>query len=131
MLANDQYATLYGMEPEQIKIGMTLRDVLELRIDRGVYGTNGASAYKREWLRNVVERKVRIQDLIDGRCILIVQQPVAGGFSIVTHEDITQRLRNETQIAFLATRDGLTNLINRTALFARLHTAISSLAADE
>lgn len=131
VLANDQYAEIYGLDPTLIKVGMSLRDILKLRIEKGVYGSNGAAAYKREWLRNVTRRRTRIQDLIDGRCIMVVQQPTSDGHWITTHEDITERLRNEARITFHATRDPLTGLANRAALTARLHQAIEMLVPPQ
>ncbi len=120
VLSNNQYATLYGLNPSDVKVGMSLREILALRIKKGIYGNNGAAAYEREWLRTVTRRRTRIQDLIDGRCILIVQQPTTNGYWITTHEDITERLQMEAQVTFLATRDPLTGLANRAALMARL-----------
>ena len=121
VLSNEQYATIYGLAPSDIRVGMSLREILKLRIEKGIYGSNGAAAYEREWLRSVTRRRTRIQDLIDGRCILVVQQPTTDGHWIATHEDITERLQMEAQVSFLATRDSLTGLANRSALMARLN----------
>jgi len=131
VLANDQYSKIYGLDPEQILVGMSLREILTLRIETGIYGSNGPAAYKREWIRNVTRRKTRIQDLNDGRSILIVRQPTNNGHWIATHEDITERLRLEAEAAHLAVSDPLTKLANRAALMVRLGQALGQLASRE
>ncbi|MEL6289447.1 MAG: diguanylate cyclase, partial [Pseudomonadota bacterium] len=129
--SNAQYARLYQLDPTEIRPGQTLREILALRIEKGVYGAAGAAAYRREWLRNVKRRRVRIQDLNDGRSLMIVQQPTHDGCWLSTHEDITERLREEAEVTFHAIRDPLTGLINRAALMADLVAALEALRGPE
>jgi diguanylate cyclase (GGDEF)-like protein len=56
----------------------------------------------------------------DGRIAYIVQQPMAGGGWVVTHEDITERKRAEAQTAFMARHDALTGLANRLHLLEKI-----------
>ena len=37
VLANDRFAEIYGLRPEQVQPGMTLREVVEHRIAAGLY----------------------------------------------------------------------------------------------
>ncbi|MEO0619551.1 MAG: diguanylate cyclase [Pseudomonadota bacterium] len=129
--SNAHYAEIYGLDPLAVQPGMALRDILELRISAGVYGANGSAAYRREWLRNVTQRRIRIQDLNDGRSIMIVQQPTQNGCWLATHEDITSRLHEEAAVTYMATRDPLTGLVNRPALLANLSSALENLRGTE
>ncbi|MEL7543085.1 MAG: diguanylate cyclase [Pseudomonadota bacterium] len=129
--ANAHYAEIYGLDPHRIHPGMALRDILELRINAGIYGANGSAAYRREWLRSVTQRRIRIQDLNDGRSIMVVQQPTQNGCWLATHEDITTRLHEEAAVTYMATRDPLTGLVNRPALLASLSSALENLRGTE
>src|ERR1700732_3547019 len=64
-----------------------------------------------------VKEANEIQELADGRVVAIARHTMPDGGWLTTHEDITDRARNEKRIAFLAQHDLLTGLANR-ALFA-------------
>jgi diguanylate cyclase (GGDEF)-like protein len=65
--------------------------------------------------------------LCGGRTILILSQPMSSGGWVSTHEDITERRRNEQQIAHMARHDALTDLPNRVLLRERLEQSLSSI----
>ncbi|MGE7418662.1 bifunctional diguanylate cyclase/phosphodiesterase [Methylobacterium tarhaniae] len=70
-------------------------------------------------------------DLSDGRAIAVVHVPVPGGGWICTHEDVSERRRNEARIAHMAGHDALTGLPNRAQLQERLDAALAERGADE
>ena len=118
VICNERYATLYRLEPDMIRPGMTAREVLELRAARGVFPGASPDAYKRDSLsRRFTDRRVDL--LNDGRSILVNHAICADGGIVVTHEDITEREQASERIAHMAMHDELTQLANR-ALF--LHT---------
>ncbi len=70
-------------------------------------------------------------DLTDGRAIAVVHVPIPGGGWICTHEDVSERRRNEARIAHMAGHDALTGLPNRTQLQERLDAALAERGADD
>jgi diguanylate cyclase (GGDEF)-like protein len=67
-----------------------------------------------------------IQEEPDGKTFSISHQPMTGGGWIATYEDITERRRAESQIAYMAHHDALTNLANRVLFRERLEKALAS-----
>ena len=66
-----------------------------------------------------------IHELADGRVVAIARHAMANGGWLTTHEDITERARNEKRIAFLAQHDLLTGLANRALFSEKLDDAAS------
>ena len=61
--------------------------------------------------------------------IQIVNQPLADGGWVATHEDITERKRSDERIAHLAHYDALTDLPNRVLFREQLDHALKMLPA--
>ena len=60
-----------------------------------------------------------------GRCIEVEQRTIAGGGTIVTFENVTERRQDEARIAHMAHHDALTRLPNRVKLGERLDAALA------
>src|SRR2546430_12152717 len=65
----------------------------------------------------------------DGRSIQIVNEPLADGGWVATHEDITERRLAEEQTRHLAHYDALTNLPNRALFHEKLKQDLDRIAA--
>ena len=91
VIANMRYAEIYGLTPEQIEPGTTLRQIVEYRIANGLYAGANPEEYIKERLASVDEASVAVHRLSDGRAISITRQPMRGGGWVTTHEDITER----------------------------------------
>jgi diguanylate cyclase (GGDEF)-like protein len=131
VVCNRLYAELYGLTVEQVKPGTTIRQLLEYRHARGVFGDVDFETFVRDWLAGFSKGASRIQELPDGRTFSIVRRPMPGGGLVSTTEDITQRRRSEAKIAHMARHDALTELPNRVLLKERLELAVARARLGE
>jgi diguanylate cyclase (GGDEF)-like protein len=131
VVSNKRYGEMYGIDPDQTRPGASLRSILELRIAKGIFSGDRADEYLRERLAPVTSASMRIQELTDGRSIVVSRQPMARGGWVTTHEDITERRRAESQIAHMALHDALTDLPNRVMLRERLEHALTRVSRGE
>ena len=116
IICNKQYIELYGLNGEQIKPGMTLREILEQRIANGK--APGDHEGYIDSLISVVTSNKPYQTtyrLSDGRYISVVHKPMEGGGWVATHEDITEsasraeqeKRRAEIDAAIIAFRENV------------------------
>lgn len=127
VVCNDRFARMYGLSPAQVRPGTTLRQIVERRIANGIYAGASPAAYMSEQLAPVVAESTAIQELSDGRAILISCQPMADGGWVTTHEDISERRRVAKKIEHMARHDALTGLANRPHLIERLDQTLATL----
>jgi diguanylate cyclase (GGDEF)-like protein len=126
VMRNQRYAEMYGLSPEMIKPGCTIRDLLERRRETGALPDKDPETYV-EGLMSAIrqgEPFEQLTKLADGRTVAVVNQPLAGGGWVATHEDITGRLRAEAKISYMAHHDALTDLPNRVLFHERLEDAL-------
>jgi diguanylate cyclase (GGDEF)-like protein len=131
VVCNRLYGELYGLTPEQVKPGTTIRQLLQYRHAKGVFGNVAFEAFAHDWLVEFSKASSRIQELADGRVISIVRRPMPDGGLVSTTEDITDRRRSEAKIAHMAGHDALTDLPNRMLLNERLELAVARARRGE
>lgn len=115
ILANRRYAELYGLAPENIRPGMVLREVIDLRFQAGSFPEMTPEEYW-VWRKEVATRNEPSESVVEmrnGRTIVIKHQPMPDGGWVATHEDITEQQRSAARIAHMAHHDALTGLANR------------------
>jgi diguanylate cyclase (GGDEF)-like protein/PAS domain S-box-containing protein len=100
VLSNERYIEMYGLSRAAVRPGVTVRDLVDLRLAAGTFFKTDPDEYTRQLLTSIVERKpTRVaRELADGRVITVVNQPMADGGWVVTHEDVTERWRAERQL---------------------------------
>ena len=156
ILSNRRYERIYGLAADSVRPGMTLAEIVEMRLSRGEcpWATQQEHRAWRDKLNCGAEAQTFTVGLRNGRTIRVHNQPTPDGGWVAVHEEVTERVRLEGQlqstlaslleeqarrakaeerIAYLASHDALTCLPNRPALGERLASIFqrSAAAAEE
>ena len=123
VVCNQRYSKIYDLPTELIQPGTSMHDIISYRFAHGTYGGSPAPEYTRRRQTQPSE----IQHAPNGRSYLIQRQPMPGGGFVTTHEDITERQRNDAQIAHMARHDALTDLANRTLFMERINEELARM----
>ena len=107
VVCNRRYLQMYRLSREVVKPGCTLADLLRYRSANGTFAHN-VEEYRAELLAALAEGKSKSSTVESaGRTIHVINEPMADGGWVATHEDITERRRAERELtrtqAFLDT----------------------------
>jgi len=99
VMCNDRYGEMYGLGPEQIRPGTSLRAILEARVAAGISLQDGEQ-YVRTRLEEVETGRAYhgVNELTDGSTYAVSHRPMAGGGWVATHDDITEQRRAEQDL---------------------------------
>jgi diguanylate cyclase (GGDEF)-like protein len=127
LIYNSRYVELYGLRPDQVRPGKLLSEVVLHHVENGKISLETAQAILASIASTgMSEGPVRyVNNLKDGRRIAVEAQPMPGGGTVATHQDITEQLRAEAKIVHMAKHDTLTGLPNRALLNERLEQALA------
>ena len=130
VVCNQRYIEMYGLSAKVVKPGSSFRDIIAHRKATGSF-TGDVDAYVALVLKDIHVRNSMVVDTADGRSIQILNEPLADGGWVATHEDITERRRIEDRITHLAHYDALTDLPNRTMFHEHLREELAAVGHDE
>jgi diguanylate cyclase (GGDEF)-like protein/PAS domain S-box-containing protein len=130
LLCNRRYLEMYGLSPEVVTPGCTLRELLDERKRVGSF-SDDPEQYSRAILDSVAAGKSRnLMVELGERTFHVVSRPMPGGGWVATHEEITEQKQAEARIHYLAHHDLLTGLPNRAAFNELLAKALERAAAQ-
>ncbi|MCK1419530.1 MULTISPECIES: EAL domain-containing protein [unclassified Bradyrhizobium] len=130
VICNQRYIDMYGLSAAIVKPGCSFHDIIAHRKATGSF-TGDVDDYVARVLSGVHVRNAMVVNTSDGRSIQIVNEPLADGGWVATHEDITERRRIEARITHLAHYDALTDLPNRTMFHEHLRQELAAIADGE
>ena len=133
VLCNRRYIEMYGLSPDVVRPGCSVRQVVEHRIETGSLTVRDAQSYVEDRLVTLEHGATvsKMFELPNGRTIVVTRRPMPGQGWVATHEDITDRRRAEAEIARMARHDALTGLANRAVLRERLEAALLRVGRGE
>lgn len=122
---NDQFRRMFAIPFEGAATGLSAYQLKQLIADRAAR-QNFARLAKRH-LASLAngDSAVYNVELNDGRTISVSHRAMAGGGSVATFADISDRKRDEERISHMAWHDSLTDLPNRLQLTKRLAAALT------
>ena len=130
VVCNQRYLEMYGLSAEILKPGCTFREVIVHRKATGSF-EGDLDEYCSHVMRDIGHRNSMVIEPPDGRSIQIINEPLADGGWVATHEDVTERTRAEEQIRHLAHYDALTDLPNRALFHERLRQELTQIVPGE
>jgi methyl-accepting chemotaxis protein len=109
---NKSYVAMYGLSPQIVRPGCTLRELLEYRIRAGAF-SGDPEQYIKALMANLAEGKPTRQ-LVEsnGRTIAVLNRPMANRGWVVTHEDVTEQQEVEKRRAAMAEQEERRKIID-------------------
>ena len=111
VLCNDRYVEMYRLPRAAVKPGITVRQLIAMRIEAGTFFKADPDEYADGLMTSILNRTPKQAELEvpDGRVINVISHPIQGGGWVVTHKDVTERCDAKREIE--ATRNFLQTVI--------------------
>lgn len=129
IVCNRRYIEMYGLSPDIVKPGVSMRAIMEHSCDLGIHpDMTGAQLYADYVERLRSGEHTLHRHLTDGRIIKLNHRRMEHGGWVVTYEDVTERHKAEARVAHMARHDSLTDLPNRTLFREKMSEGLSQVA---
>lgn len=137
IVCNRRYRQMYEL-PEKLTLpGTSILDIIRHHVCKET-GQDGAKGHAigEQWLIEHLERLsegcsyTHVQNMRDGRKILVTYQPLADGGWVDIQEDVTEKRRAQERVEWLARHDALTGVANRFHFRERLESALKDLSDE-
>jgi diguanylate cyclase (GGDEF)-like protein len=103
IVRNQRYIEMYGLSPDKVKPGCSFQDLIAHRKEMGSI-QGDVDEHCCRILEHTARGEATIVNAADGRSIQITRRLLSDGGWVATHEDITERIRRETDV-FLQARE--------------------------
>ena len=129
IVCNRRYIEMYGLPPEIVKPGVSMREIMEHSCELGNHpDTTGAKLYA-DYVERLREGEHTLhRHLSDGRIIKLNHKRMEHGGWVVTYEDVTERHKAQARVAHMARHDSLTDLPNRTLFREKMGEGLNQVA---
>jgi len=133
IICNRRYLEMYGLSPEIVKPGSSLRELLSARVLAGNFRAEDVEQYLEEMLAATARgiSTTKLTQLPDGRIVCVVNEPATDGGWVATHDDVTEQKQAEERISYAAHHDSLTGLANRKLFYEYLEEAFKRVRRGE
>jgi diguanylate cyclase (GGDEF)-like protein/PAS domain S-box-containing protein len=101
IVSNRRYVEMYGLDPNLVQPGVTLREIVDLRFEAGSFPAMSREHYM-VWRTQIAISDTASDTVIElqnGRVFKIQHRPMPGGGWVATHEDITEQCKAEKALA--------------------------------
>lgn len=128
LAANSLYASMYNLEPDALKPGMSAEEIYKLRLAAGIFDGSADAFLAAKPTERPYER---IDRLSNGRILHVRSKPTSDGGFVALHEDVTERTLAGEKLAYIALHDRLTGLPNREGFRQKLERAAVACIGDD
>jgi diguanylate cyclase (GGDEF)-like protein len=129
IVCNRRYIEMYGLSPDVVKPGVSMREIMEHSCDLGIHPNTTAAKLYADYVERLREGEHTLhRHLSDGRIIKLNHKRMEHGGWVVTYEDVTERHKAQARVAHMARHDSLTDLPNRTLFREKMGEGLNQVA---
>jgi diguanylate cyclase (GGDEF)-like protein/PAS domain S-box-containing protein len=129
IVCNTRYIEMYGLSPDVVKPGISMREVMDHSCSLGNHPTTTAAQLYADYLERLRDGSHTVhRHLGDGRIIKLNHTRMEHGGWVVTYEDVTERHKAQARVAHMARHDSLTDLPNRMLFRERMSEGLDEVA---
>ncbi|MCK1721649.1 PAS-domain containing protein [Bradyrhizobium sp. 141] len=129
IVCNRRYIEMYGLSPDIVKPGVSMREIMEHSCELGIHQNTTAARLYADYVERLREGEHTLhRHLSDGRIIKLNHKRMEHGGWVVTYEDVTERHKAQARVAHMARHDSLTDLPNRTLFREKMGEGLNQVA---